>query len=211
MQKTTLVFLLSLGLVLSVANAEAKTTKRTTNNNSTTTEQIETHQAASEHHSGGVTVDLGVSSIFPVSIINGSTGGSLTAIIHVTNLDMIQILAGVTGTTSGFGFGVGGQYKRTVLGNQSAGFHLGGGIGLGTAAGAGGVNGSSTNFAMDIVALVGAHFDVPGTQIAFHLDGGPVFALVSISGVNGIGGSTSTSFAMGPLSGLLGASVVYAF
>jgi hypothetical protein len=211
MQKTTLVFLLSLGLVLSVANAEARTSKKTaTNNNTTTTEQIETHQAASSH-SGGTTFDLGLSSITPVPVINGATGGSLTGIIHLTSLDMVQLLAGVTGTSGGFGFGVGGIYKRTVMGNQSAGFHIGGGLGVGTAAGAGGANGSSTNFAMNIVAVVGAHFEIPGTQIALHFDGGPTFSLVSISGVNGVGGSTQTSFSMAPLSNLLGASVVYAF
>ena len=208
MQKITLVFIMSLGLILSVVNAEARNTKRTTN--TTSNEQIETHQA-SERNSGGTTFDLGLSSISALPTVGG-TGGSLTGIIHLTNVDMIQLLAGITGTTGGFGFGVGGLYKRTVIGNQSAGFHLGGGFGIGTVAGAGGaVNGSSTSFAMSIAAVIGAHFEIPGTQIALHFDGGPDFTLVSVSGTNGIGGGTTTNFAMGPLSSLLGATVVYAF
>jgi hypothetical protein len=212
MQKPTLALLLSLTLVLSVANAEARTTKRTTtNNNTTTSEQIETHQAASSH-SGGTTFDMGVSSISAIPVPNG-TGGSLTGIIHLTNLDMIQLLAGVTGTTGGFGFGVGGLYKRTVMGNQSAGFDLGGGFGIGTVAGAGGAAavGSSTSFAFSITAVIGAHFEIPGTPIALHFNGGPAFSLVSISGTNGIGGATVTNFAMGPLSSFLGSSIVYTF
>ena len=214
MHKSTLIVLLSLCFVLVTGDAEARNTKKSTSTATTTaasSERIESHQAAPAEHHGGMTFDLGVSSVSAV-MTNGGIGGSITGILHFTSLDALQLLAGISQTNGGFGFGVGGLYKRTVLGNESAGFHIGGGLGLGTVGGLGAAaNGSSTSFAMNIAALAGVHFDVPGTQVAIHLDGGPVFSLISVSGQNGVGGTTVTNFAMGPLSSILGASAVYQF
>jgi hypothetical protein len=123
-------------------------------------------------------------------------------------VDAIQFLAGINnaGTSRGFGFGVGGIYKRTLFGGENGGFHLGGGLGLGTfATNASVIDGAtSTDFAMNIPLIAGVHFKVPNTGIAFHFDGGTVFGLITAT-------RTAVSFTMGQLSALMGASVAYEF
>lgn len=156
---------------------------------------------------GGMNFGLGVSSIDPI----GGAGGSLTGILAFTQLDALQILASIPGTAGSFRFGVGGIYKRTIVGNQGAGLHLGGGLGLGstTSAAAGG----DTDFAMNILGNIGVHYAPGGSDIVFHLDGGPVFGLqkttTTAAGVST--STTTTDFRVGQLSSILGASVVYMF
>jgi hypothetical protein len=207
MHKSTLVVLLSLSFVLASAGAEARN-KRTKASSTTASETIETHQAAPSERHGGMTFDLGYSSMYPIMPFTVGTTtvtggfGSVTGILHFTPLDAVQILASIPTTQGGFTFGLGGLYKRTLIGNEACGFHVGGGIAFGTYVG---------NFAMTIPAIAGFHYQLSGTEISFHFDGGAAFGLVSVSGVNGIGGTTVTNFAIGPNSGLLGASVVYGF
>ena len=91
--------------------------------------------------------------------------------------------------------------KHTLWGTSDAGFHVGGGLGLGT-------NG---NFTLSLDGVVGFHYALGGSPIVLHVDGGPVFSIQtkSGSGAAGTGGSTQTSLSMGAFSGLLGASLVF--
>lgn len=107
------------------------------------------------------------------------------------------------GSTDPFQFGVGGALRFTVSGNQATGFHLGGGLNLGSIANPNAAaTGSATAFYIVIQPLAGIHFSLPSlSNIQLSLDGGPSFQVVDGDFQLGIGG----------LSSALGLSVHYFF
>ena len=204
-----LAVILTVSLVATSGAAEARdrTTKSHTTTTTTSDRPVESRMSApdrAEHSSGSTTFGLGVSSITAVS-----SGGSITGIIAFTPLDLVQVLVSIPSTTGSFQFGVGGIYKRTVAGNQGAGFHIGGGAGLGMVSTAA----AQSDFGMNIFGVLGVHYAPGGSNIVFHLDGGPQFNLQKVSTGTGAAATstTNTSFSMNQLSSLLGASVVYMF
>ena len=202
MKKSIIAILLAVSLVTTAATSNpAEARERSAKRISSTNEHpVQTQMSAPSHseggHAGGMTFGLGVSTIEPVSGGNGS----LTGILAFTQHDALQLLVSIPGTNGGFRFGAGALYKRTVAGNQGAGFHLGGGFGMGRVLVAG-----SGEFEMNILGNLGVHYAPAGSDIVFHLDGGPVFFLQT-----GAAGST-TSFGIGQYASVLGASVVYMF
>ncbi|MGE0616477.1 MAG: hypothetical protein AB7P04_12655 [Bacteriovoracia bacterium] len=99
-------------------------------------------------------------------------------------------------TTSPFTFALGAAYKSTLAGTRQTGFHIGGGIALGT--GGNGLGG--TQFNIGISGILGVHYSpVEAFQMSF--DAGPT---VTIAG-------GSASFGMGALSTLAGFTVMYMF
>lgn len=143
--------------------------------------------------------------------LNGSVGGSMAAVsglIEIDSLTNIQAFATI-GSTSPFQFGVGGAARRTVSGNEHAGFHVGGLIALGTlAAGStttisssGKVSSSaSTKFFINFTALGGVHFQIPGVEkVLVSFDGGPNLAIFD----------GNTNFSIDALSPFLGFNIHY--
>lgn len=101
-------------------------------------------------------------------------------------------------TTSPFEFMVGGYFKHTLSESQNAGFHVGGGAGLGVLPSAT----IGTGFAFMLQPIAGVHFnfsDIP--HVMFSIDGGPTFSVVD----------GNANFAIGGISSLLGLSIVYLF
>jgi hypothetical protein len=195
MKRTILIVLLALAFGIAAgtaAEARTYTTSRTY-----TTDHVESHAAAAEHHHSNVGFALGISSIEPIGLA-GETLGSVTGLLQLTGNDAIQLFASIPHTTPGFSFGVGASYKRLLFGTESAGFHLGGGLALGSIGTAGG-----TDFAMELPALIGVQFNIGNSPIAIHLDGGAAFGIYAPKT------GTTVNFAIGQFSSLLGASVVY--
>jgi hypothetical protein len=205
MRKSIFVVLLAVcfAIVSGTVEARDRVTHHVNSDNTVTT----THMSAPErmeHHSN-MTFGLGVSSISPISQ-TGGVAGSMTGILGFTDLDALQLFVGIPATTGAFQFGVGALYKRTVVGNSGAGLHVGGGMGIGTNSPVAG----TSSFCLNIDGVVGVHYALANSNLAFHFDGGPVFTIQSVP--NGLAGSsTVTSFGLGALSTLLGASVVYMF
>jgi hypothetical protein len=185
----------TLSFVSASASAATHNSHRSTSHSTISEQPVTTSQSAPDRVSSGgsVTWGLGVSSVntvpFPGNV------GSLTAIFHLTTEDAIQVLLSIPSTQGSFKFGAGGLYKRTVAGSQAAGFHLGGGVALGT-------NGS---FAASFIGVAGIHYTPSGTNLAFHFDGGPALTIQDTNG------GSSTNFAVGQYSNVLGASVLYVF
>ncbi|MEO5968805.1 MAG: hypothetical protein ABIQ95_02670 [Bdellovibrionia bacterium] len=87
-----------------------------------------------------------------------------------------------------------------MSGNQAAGFHVGGGIGIGNVAT---FNTSNLGFGLNL--LGGFHFEVPGaSHVMVSFDGGPSFNLIAST-------PSSTSFQVSAFSPALGASIIYIF
>jgi hypothetical protein len=130
----------------------------------------------------GLASGLGVTFGFP----------ALTGMFEVGPKGAIQVLLGIP-ATSPFSIGVGGLYKHTVHEGQGGGLHLGGGLGLGSVAGA---------FSFAISGVGGFHFGVPGApRIHVNLDGGITLTVIN----------NATNVAIAPLSPALGVSVIYFF
>ena len=99
-------------------------------------------------------------------------------------------------STSPFNFAVGSVIKYTVAGNNSKGFHLGGGFGLG-------LTGAETFF-VNLLGNAGVHFEVVDS-VWLSADGG--FAVKILTGALG-----TTTFSLGGNSSpLFGMSVLYKF
>lgn len=128
--------------------------------------------------------------------------GALTGIYEFDPYNAVQVLFSIQ-NTSPFNAGGAGVYKRTIAQTRTAGFHVGGGIGMASVK----VNGLNTAFfAMNLSAIVGFHFELPGVpHVAVHLDGGPTLNVINSSPVS------TTSFQVGALSPALGASILYIF
>jgi hypothetical protein len=87
-------------------------------------------------------------------------------------------------------FGLAGQFKSTVWGEQRQGVHVGASLGLGSLAG---------SFFLTLGALGGLHFALPGMERFFIVfEGGPVLRV-----------GTTTEFLVSPVSGALGFSIFY--
>ncbi len=137
---------------------------------------------------------LGFSTI--QSTIPGSTS-AITGIVDFDRYNTLQAFFSIPSTSPYFNIGGAAIYKRTIAESRGAGFHVGGGLGMAN---------QNNNFAMNLSAVGGFHFELPGlSHVMVHLDGGPTLALV-----NPLPGAT-TSLQMGALSAALGASILYVF
>ncbi len=95
--------------------------------------------------------------------------------------------------TSPFTFNIGGLYKHKLSHGGNSGFHVGGGLGLGTVA---------STFGFSVAGVAGIHYNLPGTtDLVLHVDAGPVLTIID----------GSATFALSPFSGIFGATLVYMF
>jgi hypothetical protein len=177
----------------------------------TTHETVENASAASVSASGYSHYDtqwgLGFASAYNVT----SSNTALTGWIGLSPKFGIQPLLSV-GSTSPFNFAAGALGKYTIVQQGAGGFHLGGGLTLGSvhvgSTGGGTLFGNSaaigakTGFSMGLTALAGVHYQLPNTSIMLHFDGGANFGLID----------GDTDFNLGStIGGLLGASIIYMF
>lgn len=134
---------------------------------------------------------------------------ALTGWIGLTPKFGIQPLLSI-GSTSPFNFSVGGIGKYTVAQRGAAGFHLGGGLSVGSihkGTTQGGIlfgnSGIPTKsgFNMGLAALAGVHYELPNTSLVLHFDGGANFGLAD----------GDSDFNLGTVGSLLGASIIYLF
>lgn len=129
------------------------------------------------------------------------TETALTGWMDLGDGNAIQAFAALGGIDP-FVFGVGGLFKRTVLGSEQSGLHLGGGLGIGTVAGVGATGGATSNFAFALNGIAGFHFIVPNTErMLISLDGGPAMTIID----------DNIDVTMGAIGSLLGLSVIYLF
>jgi hypothetical protein len=128
------------------------------------------------------------------------TDTSVTGWLELGDGNAIQAFAALGGVDP-FAFGIGGLFKRTVIGTQASGVHFGGGVGIGTTAG-GGTSSANSNFTFALSGVAGFHFIVPNTErILINLDGGPTMTIVD----------DDVDFTVGALSPVLGLSVLFLF
>jgi hypothetical protein len=201
MYKMKLSHLLSLSLVIftsigGLAEARDKNVHKGSHSDDNSIEYSQSAESSynmsSETHYG-----LGFS-----TIQNSLPGGAaaLTGIVEFERVNAVQAFFSIPTTTP---FNIAGVvlYKRTIVTSKGAGFHLGGGFGLAS------VNqGYGASFLMNLTAVAGFHFEMPGIpHVLVHLDGGPSLNLFNSSP------TTGTSFQVGALSPALGASVLYVF
>ena len=192
MKNITLLVTVSLFAVSYTAEARDKSTR---SDNS-----VRYTQAASESiysSRGAGNFGLGFSTI--QATVPGGTS-AITATIDLSRVDALQAFFSIP-QTSPFNIGAAVLYKRTIAESRGAGFHIGGGLGMGN------INtGFGSAFAMNFSAVGGFHFEMPGIpHISVHLDGGPTFNLITTSP------STTTNFQIAALSPALGASILYIF
>ncbi|MCC7440022.1 MAG: hypothetical protein IT285_00215 [Bdellovibrionales bacterium] len=139
------------------------------------------------------------------SVSNSRTGLGLSAatvLVNATALSSIHLIDDknavqtyfAIGTSSPFGFGLGGMYKHTVAGDRKAGLHIGGGLGLGTAgstaaAQAFGIGGNSSVFYLTFGGNAGVHFSVTREDnVLISVDGGVILNIVDGNASFGIRG-----------------------
>jgi hypothetical protein len=119
-------------------------------------------------------------------------GSSVSAMIDMDGVNMIQPMFTIT-TSSPFSFDVGAMYKRKLSHGGNSGFHLGGGLGLGT---------NASLFTIAFGGVAGIHYNLPGTtDLVLHLDAGPVFRITD----------GNFNFSMSAFSAFFGGSIVYMF
>jgi hypothetical protein len=129
------------------------------------------------------------------SAVSNSATPTISLAIGLTDKLLLQNYVGLF-NTSPFNFAVGSVIKYTVAGNNSKGFHLGGGFGLG-------LTGAETFF-VNILGNAGVHFEIVDS-VWLSADGG--FAVMVLTGALG-----TTRFSLGGNnSPLLGMSVLYQF
>ncbi len=131
-------------------------------------------------------------------------GGAISGMMDMGAHQTVQAYLGIPGTSGAFRSVLGGLYRITLTGPRAHGLHVGGGMELGTTGvpkySTSGVS-YSTAFFINLLPAVGIHFSFPGLEaLTFSLDGGPQLRITD----------GSANFLIGPLSGLLGASVHYA-
>jgi hypothetical protein len=147
---------------------------------------------------------LGLASAYNLT----ASDAALTGWIGLTPKFGIQPLLSI-GSTSPFNISAGALAKYTVAQHGAGGFHLGGGMSLGSIHDRprnggllfGNVSGTKSGFNMALTALAGVHYEMPNTNIVLHFDGGANFGLAD----------GDTDFNLGAVGGLLGASIIYIF
>jgi len=92
-----------------------------------------------------------------------------------------------------FNFDFGTILRVTIHGNESQGFHVGGGFDLGSA-------GAGKTFFLNIFPIAGFHVGV-SSNVALSFDGGPMFHITP----------SPFQFSIASLSGMAGASIHYFF
>jgi hypothetical protein len=126
----------------------------------------------------------------------GSTTPGMSGLLNLNSKNALQFIFGINGT-SPFTFNTGAYYRFTLTGDDSTGFHLGGGFSLGLAAAFAG----GTAFFANLQPLCGFHYRIPHAPVVMSLDGGPT---IQISG-------SSANFGLGAFSQLFGLSAHYLF
>lgn len=176
-------FLVVMGLVLVAGSvAQAKEKKM----GGIKEDAISVSQSVESRSSGAGKFGLGFSEYSGFSGFSNNIAGYL----KLTDTQALQFNLGLT-TSGAFSFTGGAIYKHTIASSQNAGFHVGGGLTIGTL---------QSSFALSVAGVAGLHFrlaDAP--HVMFSFDGGPTFTVV--------GGASN--FNLTALSGLLGASVIY--
>jgi hypothetical protein len=124
-------------------------------------------------------VGLGFTTAGPLT--SGGNIPGFSGWFELSGADSLQAVFGI-GSTDPFQFGLGGYFRHRVAGNENAGFHLGGGLLLGTVGNTvtvAGVTGSNTDFYIAISPLAGFQFNVPTlSNIFMSVDGGLNFVIV---------------------------------
>jgi hypothetical protein len=88
-------------------------------------------------------------------------------------------------------------FKHLLAESGNAGFHLGGGFGIGATSAA-----ASTAFGLTVTGVMGVRYSLgENSRTILQFDGGPLFSLVG----------SSSNFTIGALSANLGASIIYNF
>ena len=184
------------GIFTSSSEAKEKNSKSHSHQSS----EVHYSQAEASSSSKNYSLQLGLSTITNAANLRGATaltagGTSITALIELTHLDMIQAFVSIPTTLTHFNLDVLGMYKRTILDDGNYGFHVGAGFGLGT---------FQSDFILNFMGVAGFHFEVPGApHMKIHLDAGPSLTLINST-------PSQTSFQIGALSPALGLSVLYA-
>jgi len=139
---------------------------------------------------------------FATGNFGGVSSAAFSFWADLDNFNSLQALLGFA-QSDPLAFGVGGIYRRTIVGSQGQGLHAGGGIELGAAPkSARAVGGSSSAFYVSFAPIVGFHFALPGlSAVQLSLDGGPQFQIAD----------GTFNFALGGLSSAMGLSVHYFF
>lgn len=122
-----------------------------------------------------------------------ATSGAATLALQLNHTDTVYGLVAIP-STSPFSIFADVRFKHTILGTQHLGFHLGGGVGLGSI---------NSTFALMFEGLAGIHMTVMD-RVVLAFDGGPSFSLITTS-------PNSTSNFMIGTAPYLGASVLYMF
>jgi hypothetical protein len=207
----TLCFALSFASAVALLPASAQAAKSSHSKKTTSSDTVETYSAApasentvSLHSSYGPRYGLGFASAYNLT----ASSTAVTGWIGLSPNFGIQPLLSV-GSTSPFNFAVGALGKYTIAQRGAGGFHVGGGVAVGeihkgTTSGGilfGNYGATSSGFNMGLSALAGLHYELPGTSIMLHFDGGANFGLAD----------GDTDFNVATVGGLLGASIIYMF
>lgn len=149
------------------------------------------HTSKSAPSSGGARWGLGVSTATAVTFTNTA----FSAIHEFSPSSALHLFLAIERTSPAFVFGTGALYKYNIAGDNRGGFHIGGGLGLGTI-----LAGATNVFGISIGGVAGPHFTVPGVdRLLISADAG-----VGVSIIDG-----SANFALGGLSTVLGLSIHY--
>lgn len=98
---------------------------------------------------------------------NVTSGQSLSA-LYTMNRGRIQAFFGIYNTNDHFDFAIGGAYKFTIIGDQSAGLHIGPGIAIGSA---------RDDFLFTVYGVIGFHYMIVD-HLMLSMDGGPILKVV---------------------------------
>ncbi len=129
-------------------------------------------------------------------------GGSLSGWLQFSERHSLQVIAAIGSTGPVFEFETGGLYRYTLTGNQATGFHVGGGVLLGTFGTLNATGGTESAFFIGFGPLAGIHFQIPGlNSIGLSLDGGANFLIAD----------GELNFSIKNLTSALGLSVHYFF
>lgn len=148
--------------------------------------------AATKSGPGGNTFFMGLASdgIYSVS----SAVPALTALLNLGDRTALQLYFGMS-TIDPVNLGGGANFKYSVVGNNSKGFHVGGGVGLGVTGAA-----LTQTFYINIAPGLGGHYEVVD---------GVILAVDASFAVKITTSPSNADMAIGGNSGLLGASIVF--